>query len=107
MWGWVLKAALALGLDVWAKRKAVELAAKLRARAAKKADGLIAAAGAKADGFIEAAGTKVASEGTIIVREDRDVLRPGQVVLRGSRSYRITRLLVVNKLGAVYEAKAE
>lgn len=96
MWGWVLKAAIAVGLDKWAKRKAIELAAKLRKRAV-----------AKADSILEAAGTKAMPVGTIVVREDRDVLRPGSIVLRDSRSYRVVKLLMVNKLGAFYEAIAE
>jgi len=96
MWGWVLKAALAVGLDRWAKRKAIELAAKLKSRAHKKADAVL-----------EAVGAKVASAGSIIVREDRDILRPGQTVLKDDKSYRVTKLLMVNRLGAFYEAKAE
>jgi hypothetical protein len=40
----------------------------------------------------------------VIIREDRDVLRPGSIVRRGHRAFRITKLLMVNKLGAFYEA---
>ena len=96
MWAWVLRAAVAVGLDKWAKKKAVAVAAKLRAKAIQKADGIL-----------ESVGTKVAPAGSIIVREDRDTLRPGSVVVRDGRSYRVTSLLMVNKLGAFYEAKAE
>lgn len=98
MWAWVLRAAVAVGLDKWAKKKAVELAGKLKKKAAKKVDGIM-----------ESVGTKIVkpTEGTIIVREDRDTLRPGSVVLRDDRSYRVTKLLMVNRLGAFYEAKAE
>jgi hypothetical protein len=95
-WKAALRIAVAVGLDKWAKRKAVELAAKLRSRAVKKADGLL-----------ETVGAKVAPAGSIIVREDRDSLRPGQVVVKDDKSYRVTKLLMVNKLGAFYEAKAE
>jgi len=96
MWGWVLKAALAVGLDKWAKKKAVQLAAKLKSRAVKKADAVLAAAGAQ-----------LPATGTIIVREDKDIHRPGQVVVRDDRTYRVVKLLMVNKLGAFYEAVAE
>lgn len=95
-WKVALKVAIAVGLDKWAKRKAVELAAKLKKKAVSKADGLL-----------EAVGEKVAKAGTIVVREDRDTLRPGQVVVRDDRSYRVVKLLMVNKLGAFYEAVAE
>lgn len=95
-WKWALKAAIAVGLDAWAKRKAVELARKLKKRAATKADSIL-----------EAAGTKLASPGSIIIREDRDTLRPGSVVIRDDRSYRVTKLLLANKLGVFYEAVAE
>lgn len=96
MWGWVLKAAVAVGLDRWAKRKAVEVAGKLRSRARNKADAIL-----------EAVGTKVAPPGSIVIREDRDILRPGMVVVRDSVSFRITKLLLVNRAGAFYEAKPE
>lgn len=43
----------------------------------------------------------------ITLREDRDIHRPGTVVIRDSRSYRVTKLLSVSKDGAFYEAKAE
>jgi len=95
-WKLVLQAAVAAGLDKWAKRKAIGLAAKLKSRAHKKADAML-----------EAGGAKVAPAGSIIVREDRDMLRPGQTVVKDDRSYRITKLLLVNRLGAFYEAKAE
>ena len=92
----MLKAAITLGLDKWAKRKAVEIAAKLRQKAV-----------AKADQLLEAAGHDVVSPGSIIIREDRDILRPGMVRMHDGRSYRVMTLLMVNKLGAFYEAKAE
>lgn len=95
-WKVALKVAIAVGLDRWAKKKAVELAGKLKKKAT-----------AKADGILEAVGEKVVPAGSIIVREDRDTLRPGSVVLRDDRSYRVTKLLMVNRLGAFYEAKAE
>ena len=37
-WKWVLKAAVAVGLDQWAKRKAEELLAKLKDKITHKAD---------------------------------------------------------------------
>lgn len=46
-------------------------------------------------------------ESPIVVRTDRDTLRPGSVVVQHDLSYRVTKLLMVNKLGAFYEAKAE
>lgn len=95
-WKVALRVAVAVGLDKWAKRKALDLAAKIKAKAVKKADGLI-----------EAVGDKVAPPGSIIVREDKDTLRPGSVVMRDDRSYRVVKLLMVNNLGAFYEAKAE
>lgn len=95
-WKLALKAAIAVGLDKWAKRKAIELAAKLKNKAKKKADALV-----------ETVGEKIAAPGTLIVREDKDTLRPGSVVIRDDRSYRVTKLLMVNKLGAFYEAVAE
>ena len=95
-WKLALQAAVALGLKDWAKRKALSLAAKLRKRAVAKADGLLAAVG-----------EKVAGPGSIVVREDKDTLRPGSVVVRDDRSYRVVKLLMVNKLGAFYEAAAE
>ena len=95
-WKLALQAAVALGLKDWAKRKALSLAAKLKAKAAKKADGILATVGEKAVG-----------PGSIIVREDKDTLRPGSVVVRDDRSYRVVKLLMVNKLGAFYEAAAE
>lgn len=33
MWAWILKTAVAIGLDQWAKRKAGELIVKIEARA--------------------------------------------------------------------------
>lgn len=96
MWKLALSLAVKFGLGDWAKRKAVDLAGKLKNRAAKKADGLL-----------ESVGEKVMPAGSIIVREDKDTLRPGAVVIRDSRSYRVTKLLMVNKLGAFYEAVAE
>lgn len=36
MWGWVLRAAVALGLDKWARRKAGELIVKIRDKAKAK-----------------------------------------------------------------------
>ena len=95
-WKVALKIAVAVGLDKWAKKKAVELAGKLRSKAASKADGLL-----------EAVGQKVAPAGSIIVREDKDTLRPGAVVLRDNRPFRVEKLIMVNKLGAFYEAKPE
>lgn len=95
-WRLALKAALMLGLDKWAERKAVELAAKLKAKAAKKADTILATVGQKVEG-----------PGTIIIRRDRDDLRPGSVQVVNDVSYRVTQLLVVNRLGAFYGAKAE
>lgn len=95
-WKWVLQAAVAIGLDKWAKRKAIEVAAALKKKAVSRADGIL-----------EAVGQQVAKAGSIVVRESRDTLRPGQVVVRDDRSYRIVKLLMVNKLGAFYEAAAE
>jgi hypothetical protein len=95
-WKLVLQAAVAVGLDKWAKRKAINLAAKIKSKATKKADMIL-----------ETVGQKALSASSIIVREDRDMLRPGQVVVKDDRSYRVTKLLLVNKLGAFYEAKAE
>jgi len=40
MWRWVLRAAVALGLDKWAKRKAAELIAKAKDKLSKKVEGL-------------------------------------------------------------------
>lgn len=97
-WKWALRAAIAVGLDKWAKKKAVELAGKLRKKAVDKADGLLETVGEKL--------VKPAA-GTIVLREDRDTLRPGSIVLRDSKSYRVTKLLSVSPLGAFYEAKAE
>lgn len=99
-WKAALKVAVMLGLDSWAKKKAVEIASKLRKRAANKADGILEAAGTKA---IQASG----AAGSIVVREERDVLRPGSVVVQNDRSYRVVKLLFANKLGAFYEAVAE
>lgn len=96
MWKWILTAAVQLGLKDWAKKKAVALAAKIKSKAVKKADAIV-----------ESVGEKVAPPGSIIVREDRDTLRPGSVVVKDDRSYRVVKLLMVNKLGAFYEAKAE
>lgn len=42
-WRIVLQAAVAVGLDKWAKRKAEELLAKLKAKVAKKTDQITAA----------------------------------------------------------------
>lgn len=39
-WRWALRAAVAVGLDKWAKRKAVELIAKVKDKAKKKIEGL-------------------------------------------------------------------
>ena len=97
MWGWILKAALAIGLDQWAKRKAIELAKKLKKKAEARAERVLEAVGEKAVGVA----------GTIIIREPADTLRPGSVVVRDSRSYRVVKLRMVNKLGAFYEAEAE
>jgi hypothetical protein len=96
MWGWILKAALAVGLDKWAKRKAIALATKLRSRAV-----------AKAETLLKTAKAEIPPPEAIIVREAGDTLRPGSVVLRDDRSYRVTKLLIVNKLGAFYEAHPE
>lgn len=96
MWAWVFRAAVAVGLDKWAKKKAAELAAKIKSKAIKKADAIM-----------ESVGDKVAPAGSIIVREDKDTLRPGSVVLRDNRPYRVEKLIMVNKLGAFYEAKPE
>lgn len=98
MWKLALSLAIKFGLGDWAKRKAVELAGKLKKKAT-----------AKADGLLETVGEKIVKppEGTIVIREDRDILRPGAVVIRDSKSYRVAKLLMVNKLGAFYEATAE
>lgn len=48
-WKWILQAAIALGLDKWAKKKAVEIVAKLKARAEKKAEAIEAAVKEKVD----------------------------------------------------------
>lgn len=98
MWKLALSLAIKFGLGDWAKRKGLQLASKLKDKALKKADGIL-----------ETVGEKVVKppEGSIVIREDKDTLRPGATVVRDSRSYRVTKLLMVNKLGAFYEAKAE
>jgi hypothetical protein len=96
MWGWVLRAALAVGLDKWAERKAIALAAKLKTKAL-----------AKAESLLKTAKAEIPPPEAIIVREAGDVLRPGSVVIRDDKSYRVTKLLMVNKLGAFYEAHPE
>lgn len=40
MWAWVLRAAVAVGLDKWAKKKAAELIAKAKDKLKKKVEGL-------------------------------------------------------------------
>ena len=40
MWAWILRAAVAVGLDKWAKRKAGELIAKAKDKLKKKVEGL-------------------------------------------------------------------
>lgn len=40
MWAWVLRAAVAVGLEKWAKRKAADLIAKAKDKLKKKVEGL-------------------------------------------------------------------
>ncbi len=40
MWAWVLRAAVAVGLDRWAKKKAADLIAKAKDKLKKKVEGL-------------------------------------------------------------------
>ena len=40
MWAWVLRAAVAVGLDKWAKKKAADLIAKAKDKLKKKVEGL-------------------------------------------------------------------
>jgi len=40
MWAWILRAAVAVGLDKWAKRKAADLIVKAKDKLKKKVEGL-------------------------------------------------------------------
>lgn len=95
-WKWVLKAAIALGFDDWAEKKAIELAVMLKVRVEKRVDQVLAAVS-----------KKVEPEGVTIIRRDRDDLRPGSVIVQNDVSYRVVRLVKANSLGAFYEARAE
>lgn len=100
MWKWILKAVAAASSDprvqAWVKRKARDLASRVRINAEKKIAGLHETAG------IPTAVVKL----TQLVKTDKDVLRPGQVAIVDGKAIRIVRLISSHATETIYEGVA-
>lgn len=100
MWKIILQVAVAVGLDKWAKKKAVELAKKIGGKAKDKAADILKTANVEGE-IVELIKKHVKIEAVA------DIYRPGQTVYHNGQAHRIVKLLSAGKGAATYEAKPE
>lgn len=98
MWKWIIRAALAVTSDPRvqqiARRQARRVIDKVRTRAEMRIARLYDAAG------LEQTPKPKLSR---LIRTEKDILRPGQIVIVDAKAYRVVRLLSSSAMETVYE----